>query len=173
MKTKSLRRILWSLAYVGLAIVGMRMAARVESSQGMPPQRDRTVVRKPWSVEPVKVVAAKNKKKANIEIGKYFDDDDDWLDGFIITVSNSSSKIVTALTVDLVFPRDPGDTRHGFLEELHFGPSPTRPEYTARNPNKVIRIGETRDLEIDSQMYRNIKDTLQQLGYPKSISRVE
>ena len=73
METKSsLRRILWSLVYVSLALVGLRMATRVESSQGTQPQRERTLVRKPWLVEPVKVVAAKNKKKANIEIGKAF-----------------------------------------------------------------------------------------------------
>ena len=35
-----------------------------------PASRERTVVRKPWSVEPVKVVAAKNKRKEKIEIGK-------------------------------------------------------------------------------------------------------
>src|SRR6266851_2161617 len=95
----SLRRILWSLVYVSLALVGLRMATRVESSQvAAPPQRDRTVVRKPWRIEPVKVVAVKNKKKANIEIGKAFDDDDDWLDAFTVTVSNNSDKTVTAVT---------------------------------------------------------------------------
>lgn len=174
METKSsLRRIFWSLVYISLALVGLRMATRVESSQAPSPQRDRTVVRKPWSIEPVKIVAAKNKKKERIDIGKAFDDDDDWLDGFTITVANGSDKIVTALTIDMVFPREPGDARNRFLEELHFGPSPTAPEYRRRNPNKVIRIGETRDLEIEPEMYNSIKDTLQQLGYPQSINRME
>jgi hypothetical protein len=65
METKSsLRKILWSLVYVSLALVGLRMATGMESSQvSASPQQDRTVVRKPWRVEPVKVVAAKTKKK--------------------------------------------------------------------------------------------------------------
>ena len=59
-------KILWSLAYVVVALVGLRVTAEPTSVQG-PPRRDRTVLRKPWSVEPVKVVAAKNKKKDKIE----------------------------------------------------------------------------------------------------------
>ena len=107
METKSsLRRIICSLVYVSLALVVLRIAIGVESSQAPASPRDRTVVRKPWSVEPVKVVAAKNKKKEKIEIGKTFDDDDDWLDGFTITVSNGSDKTVTALTIEMIFRRN-------------------------------------------------------------------
>lgn len=175
METKSsLRRILWSLVYVSLALVGLRMATRVESSQVLAsPQQDRTVVRKPWSVEPVKVVAAKNKKKAKIEMGKSFDDDDDWLDGFTVTVINNYDKTVTAMTIEMIFPREPGDNRKNFLEELHFGPSPMAPEYIYRDPNKVIKPGETGDLEIGPQIYSSIEDALRKLGYSNSIRRVE
>jgi len=150
------------------------MATGQESSQvSASPQRDRTVARKPWSVEPVKVVAAKNKKKEKIEMGKSFDDDDDWLDGFTITVINNSDKIVTALTIEMVFPREPGDTRPKFAQPLHFGPSPSGPEYIYRNRNKVIKVGKTGDLQIEPENYNSLRDFLQQLGYPNSIKRVE
>src|ERR1041385_9038080 len=131
METKaSPRRICWSLVYVTLALVVLRMATDVESSQAPTvPQRERTVVRKPWRVEPVKIIAVKNKKKANIEIAKPFDDDDDWLDGFTVTVQNNSDQTVTAVTVDMIFRRDAGDVRPPVAELLHFGPSPMRPEY--------------------------------------------
>ena len=132
-------------------------------------QQDRIVVRKSFPVEPVKVVAAITKRKGKIEIGKGFDDVDDWLDGFTITVSNDSSKTVTALTIEIVFPRAPGDTKPPVAQPLHFGPSPTGLEYIYRNPNKIIKIGNTIDLQITPEDYQSIKDRLQRDGYPNNI----
>ena len=175
METKSsLARIIWSLAYLSVAVVALCVASgsppfRVWAS---PPQ-DRTVVRKPWSVEPVKVIAAKTKNKTDIEIGRAFNEADDWLDGFTVTVVNNSDKIVTALTIEMIFPREPGDTRSKFALPLHFGPSPSGPEYAYRNPNKVIKVGKTGDLRIGPENYQKMKVFLQQLGYPDSIKRVE
>lgn len=175
METKSsLRRIFWSLAYLSLALVALRMATDQESSQvSASPQRDRTVARKPWSVEPVKVVTAKNKKKETIEMSKSFDDDDDWLDGFTVTVLNNYSKTVTAMSIDMVFRREPGDTRPPLLWSLNFGPHPLRPEYLQRDPNKVIRVGETADLQVDPENYKWLIVFLKQNGFPVSIRRVE
>src|SRR6266567_3050627 len=136
-------------------------------------EQGRLVARKPWRVEPVKVVSAKTKKRGKIEIGKAFDAEDDWLDGFAITVQNGSDKIVTALTIEMIFPRDVGDTRKKFLQELHFGPSPFEAQYTNRDPNKVIKPGETVDLEVEPQTYNSIEGALQKLGYPNSIKRIE
>jgi hypothetical protein len=175
MKTKSsLVRILWSLAYLSIAIVALRVATgappfRVWAS---PPQ-DRTVVRKPWSVEPVKIVAAKTKNKANIEIGRAFNEADDWLDGFTVIVVNNSDKIVTAMTIEMVFRREPGDTRPPVGHDLHFGPSPSGREYLQRDPSKVIKVGQTGELHLSPRNYKSLKDLLEQQGYPNSIMRVE
>ena len=118
--------------------------------------------------------AVKNKKKANIEIGKTFDDDDDdWLDGFTITVINNSDKTVTAMTVDMIFRREPGDTRPPVVEELHFGPRSMFPEYLLRDPSKVINVGQTADLQLSAYNYKMMTDRLQRKGYSNSISRVE
>src|SRR5437660_1416185 len=106
-------------------------------------EQGRIVTRKPWRVEPVQVVAAKNKRKANIELGETFDDDDDWLDGFTITVLNNSDKTVTAVTIEMVFRREPGDSRPPVAQALHFGPSPIAPEYVNRDRSKVIGVGKT------------------------------
>ena len=79
METKSsLARILWSIAYLSVAIVTLRVVTAAPPFRvWVSPQQDRTVTKKPWRVEPVKIVAARNKKKEGIEIGKAFDDDDD------------------------------------------------------------------------------------------------
>jgi len=136
--------------------------------------KNRLVTKKPWRVEPVKVVSATSKRKEKIELGKPFDDEDDWLDGFTVTVSNDSDKTVTAVVVEMVFPREPGDTRNEFGEELSLGPSPITPEYnTRRDPNRVIKPGETADLKVRPDTYKSIKEALQTLGYPASINRVE
>src|SRR6266404_4357772 len=175
MKTKSsLVRILWSLAYLCIAIVALRVATGAPPFRvGASPPRERTVVRKPWRIEPVKVIAAKNKKKGNIEIGKTFDDDDDWLAGFTVTVVNNYDKTVTAMVVDMVFRRDPGDMRPPLAWPLNFGPHPFSPEYLHRDPNKVIKVGETADLHLTPEDYSYLKRALQQTGFPVSAKRVE
>ena len=170
----SLARILWSVAYLSIAVVGLRFATgtppfRVSAS----PQRERTLVRKPWLVEPVKVVAAKNKKKANIEIGRAFDDDDDWLDGFTVTVANNSDRTVTAVIVEMIFRREAGDTRPPVAELLNFGPRPTLPEYLLRDPHKIIKVGKTADLQLNSHNYKMLTDRLLRKGYLNGAARVE
>jgi len=140
-------------------------------SQGQ--QRDRVVVKKPWRVEPVSIVAVKTKKKENIEIGSAFDEDDDWLDGFTVTVANNSYKNVTAMTIHLVFSREPGDTRPPMAMDLHFGPSPIAREYMHRDPNKVVKSGKTAELRLSSQNYKILKRDFEQTGYQTSIKRVE
>lgn len=175
MKTKSsLVRIFWSLAYLCLAGVMLHVTSRPQTSQvSALPQQDRTVTKKPWRVEPVKVVAARNKKKENIEIAKAFDDDDDWLDGFTVTVVNNSDKTVTAMNIEMVFRRELGDNRPPLAEGLYFGPSPSGLDYLHRDPNKVIKPGKTVELSLSAENYEGLKRFLQQAGYATSIKRVE
>lgn len=169
----SLRRIVWSLVYVSLAFGGLRFATGEGSTQapGSPP-RERTVVRRPWRVEPVKIVALKNKKKANIEIAKPFDDDDDWLDGFTVTVTNIWGQPITAVTIEMVFRTEAGDTRPPVAQSLHFGLSPFRPEYLHRDPNKVIKVGETAELRLTPENYQILKELLVLKGYA-TVNKVE
>jgi hypothetical protein len=136
-------------------------------------EQDRLVTKKPWRVEPVRVISAKTKKKGDIKLGNSFVDDDDWLDGFTITVLNASDKIVTAVAISMIFPRPPGDGRNKFAYDLYFGPSPISHYYTRRDPKKIIKPGETGELEVRPQAYKSIKAVLQKLGYPESINRVE
>ena len=158
------------ITLIGVSLI---FAVRLANSGAQSQQADRIVVRKPWRVEPVKVAAAKTKNKANIEIGRAFDEDDDWLDGFTVTVVNNSDKTVTALTIEMVFRREPGDTRPPLGHALHFGPSASGPEYIYRDPNKVIKVGKTADLRLSPENYKSLKRDFEQTGYPNSIKRVE
>src|SRR5258708_2988643 len=73
----------------------------------------------------------------------------------------------------MIFRRDPGDTRPPVVQELHFGPSPMRPEYNLRDLSKVLNVGQTADLQLPSQNYNILRDILQQKGYSNGTKRVE
>lgn len=63
------------ITLIGATIVfAMQFAVSRANTQ----QPERIVAKKPWPMEPVKVVSVKTKKKANVEIGKAFVEDDDW-----------------------------------------------------------------------------------------------
>ena len=125
------------------------------------------------SYAPVVPEPVKTKQEANVEIGRAFVADDDWLDGFTATVVNNYDKTVTALTIEMVFRRDFGDTRPPLAYSLHFGPSPNTLEYIYRDPNKVIKVGKTTEIRLSPQNYKSLQRYLEQTGYPNSIKRVE
>ena len=158
------------ITLVGVTIV---LAAWLADSRANSQQPDRIVVRKPWPTEPVKVVAVNTKNKANVEIGKAFEEDDDWLDGFTVKVVNNYHKTITVMMISMVFRRDPGDIRPPFGWELHFGPSAWTPEYKDRDPNKVVKAGETVELGVSPEDYNLIKAAFEETGYPTKIKRVE
>lgn len=133
----------------------------------------RIIASKPWRFEPVRIISAKSKRKGDVDIDKAFDEEDDWLDGFAVRVRNNSDKTVTAVTVEMVFRREPGDSRPPFVAALSFGPSPIGREYLQRDPNQIIRVGQSADLRLSPHNYQMIRDALEQLGYPHSIRRVE
>lgn len=162
----------FSLTLIMMILVASGSANLVDTQAGSQGQ-GRIVAKKPWRVEPVRVISAKTKKKGDIELGNSFVEDDDWLDGFTITVLNGSDKIVTSLTISIIFPRQPGDGRNKFAQDLSFGPSPGSHDYLRRDPKKIIKPGETVELEVRPQVYQSIKAALQTLGYPESVTRVE
>jgi hypothetical protein len=167
-------RLMFALIVIaGTLVLLARGALDSTDSRAKTQEQSRIVTKKPWRVEPVRVVAVKTKNKGNIEIGRAFDEDDDWLDGFTVTVVNNYDKTVTAMTVEMIFRREPGDTRPPVAKELHFGPSPSGLEYSRRDPNKVIKVGKTAELHLNSENYKNLKRDLEQQDYPNSIKRVE
>lgn len=144
----------------------------ISSAKSQPQQR--IVVVRHWGTdEPIKVLAVRTKNKANLEIGKAFEEDDDWLDGFTVTVANNYDKTVTAVTINMIFRRESGDRRPPLAKELHFGPSPIAKEYVYRDPSKVIRVGKTGDLRLSPHSYRILKRNFEQTGYPRAIVKLE
>jgi hypothetical protein len=124
-------------------------------------------------MEPVKIVGVKTKNKGSVEIDRPFSEDDDWFEGLMFTVANNSNKTVTALIVAIIFRREEADSRPPFAYNLRFGPSPDIPEYLDRDPNKVITVGKTLDLQLSSEDYQLVNRSLEQIGYSGGIKRIE
>ncbi len=157
------------IVLIGVSVLFTTWLAR---SSAQSQKRDRVVVKKPWPLEPVKIVSVKVKDK-DIETGRTFDEDDDWLTDFTVTIANHYNQTVTALTVAMVFRREPGDTRPPFAYVLHFGPSPNMREYKERDPKKVVKVGQTVDLRLSPENYQSVKLGLEQAGYANKVNRVE
>jgi len=173
-RNKPVQRLVLLLAgFVTTLVMVAASAPNLTSTQAKNQEPTRLVVKKPWRLEPVRVISAKTKKKGIVDLGRPFTEDDDWLDGFTVTVFNGSEKVVTAVTISMIFPRPPGDTRNKFAQDLYFGFSPIRTEYARRDPKKVIEPGKTVDLEVRPQIYNGVKAALQRLGYPLIINRIE
>jgi hypothetical protein len=73
-----MKRYVARVTLITLIGVSLFFTVWLTNSRAVSQQQDRLVVRKPWPIEPVKVVAVNTKKKENIEIGRAFDEDDDW-----------------------------------------------------------------------------------------------
>ncbi|HKO44114.1 MAG TPA: hypothetical protein VJU84_12635 [Pyrinomonadaceae bacterium] len=138
----------------------------------VPQQHQRILVKKPWRQEPVKIIAVKTKRIANVEMGREFNASEDWLDGFSATVLNSHSKTVTVMTIEMVFRREPGDPRRPFAFPLHFGPRARSAQYVHRDRMKVIKPGETAILELTAEHYESLLGFLQVTDF-MDVKRVE
>lgn len=161
------------LTLISLIAASLVFTGSTATRGALNPQRARVVVKKSWPIEPVKIVGAKTRNNAKIELGQSFEDQDDWLDGLVLTVANNYDKTVTAMTISLIFRRQAGDTRPPFAWNLHFGPSPISAEYNDRDRNKVIKVGETLELPLTPENYESLKRGFEKTGYAESIQRVE
>jgi hypothetical protein len=118
-------------------------------------EKSRIVVKRPWPIEPVKITGVKTKNKVEIELDKSFEDEDDWLDGLSLMVSNDHDKAVISLNISLIFRREPGDKRPPFAWSLRL------------SPNRVITPGETLELQLTPQNYESIQRAFAQTGYSR------
>ena len=153
--------------------VGLVVTVWLVNSSAGNQQPERLVIKKRWRLEPVKVVAVKTKHKTDVEVGRAFNEEDDWLDGFAVTVANNYDKTVTAMSILLVFRREAGDTRPPFAWSLYFGPSPWTPEYNERDRTKIIKPGQTHELRVTPHNYATLLRGFRDAGYTGPIRRVE
>lgn len=158
-----------------LTLMTLFVAALSPAAKAQAQERNRIVERVKLPREPVKISVVKNKKN-RLKPGEKFLDDDDWLDGFAVTVVNTSGKTITSLKIDLTFVRP---RNHATSDDpplgypLQFNPSPFSSEHALRDRARVVRPGESIDLVLRDDEYSGIKRFLKQLNYPDGVHRVE
>src|SRR6476619_3464569 len=67
-------------------------------------QSQRVVDKLSWESEPVKFQKIKA-NGTNVELGKKFKSEKDWLNGFTVSVQNISNKAIARIEINLAFPR--------------------------------------------------------------------
>ncbi len=157
---------------VGLA-VSLSMAS--SSAKRAVRQDERRVEKDTFKNEPIEIVGLKN-KKGKFKLRQKIKDDDDWLDGFTVTVVNRTSKTISSVVIDVIFNRPENHKTSGdppYVYRLHFSANPFFPEYQLRDKSKVIRPGEEADLVISDEDYRQNSEFLRQAGYVLGVKRLD
>jgi hypothetical protein len=134
-------------------------------------QPDRIIELKSARNQPVKIVGMKNKRAA-LRIGAEFKDDEDWLRGFTIKISNTYYKAIQFVDIDLVFPRAEGQTTPPAADSLTYGRDPSSPFDAVPNESKLILPGESAELTITDDQHDGLRSFLKSQKYPESIVRI-
>jgi hypothetical protein len=120
----------------------------------------------------VKILKLKTKNK-NIELGRKFLEEDDWLNGLTVTVQNISEKAIARIEIGLAFPPPKGSPpeKPHLLIPMGFG---REPEISpAGAVQKLVLPGESVEIKLPDANVLGIKAGLEQLGYPEKIAQVE
>lgn len=133
------------------------------------PRRSRTVKKFSWPEAPVEIVGVIVKGKP-VQFGNAFPETDRWIGTLTVRIKNVSSKRVSWVRVALRFLKSKGGSRlsdfmtYGIgrydIEKLRGGGPPLKP-------------GETAEVSYSWEQYQSIRETLDGLEYPHSITEVE
>jgi hypothetical protein len=145
------------------------------SARKLTQHEERKVKKDTYKNEPIEIVGLKN-KKGKFKLNQKLADDDDWLDGFAVTVVNRTSKTISSVVITMIFHRPENHKTSNdppYVYTLHFSANPFFPEYELRDKSKVIKPGESIDIAVSDEDYRQNNIFLRQVEYPASIKRVE
>lgn len=141
-------------------------------AHGFAQAQERAIGKTSWRNEPVKIVKIKTKGKA-VELGKKFQEEDDWLKGLTVTVENVTDKPIAQVVLELSFPRPegPSETIPTFTESMIYGRDPS--ETSEAEAQKLVLPGESVDVKLPEVNLPSIKAALEQLGYPEKTTHVQ
>ena len=144
-------------------------------------QEARIIKKQKHPNEPARIIALKT-KQGIIEVGeetvvkKILTNDDDWLKGLSLKVSNTSDKSINFVSVRLTFVRQKDDAASDEAPLMHsitYGRNPFHlKDLSLANQNK-IPSGGFLDVSLSDDTYEVIKRVLKKLGYPASIKQID
>jgi hypothetical protein len=136
--------------------------------------QDRVIVKKSDFDPPVKIVVMKT-RKGEIESGKPYHDNDDWLQGLTVRLENNSGKNLTYISVE-VFLRRPDNQAHEVpgVWTLEYGENPFRHTTGEPIPPRVkpIEDGESFEITLSDHDFDRLKTFLRDTNYPE-LKRIE
>lgn len=147
---------------------------KASSQQG--PQRERLIDTKGSYPDcPIKIVGVETSKR-KVVLGKSFLDDDDWMKGLTVRVTNSSGKTLTHIGIRLDFerPADQAD-QPGAVWDLWYGVSPFyfKPDENIPPPlDPLNQPGKVQSITLTDYEYGFMRAFLWDFKFPASIERI-
>lgn len=158
----------WYALVVISAFFPLAMSGTSLSTQ----QSDRVIELKSARNQPVKIVGMKNKRAA-LRVGAEFKDNEDWLKGFTVKITNTYYKAIQYVDIDLVFPRAEDQTTPPAADSLTYGRDPSSPlDAVSSNESKLILPGQSVELTITDTQHDELRSFLKSQKYPESIVRI-
>jgi hypothetical protein len=136
---------------------------------GVPP-RSRTVKIFSWPQAPVEIVGVIVRGKP-VHFGKAFPERDRWIGELRVRIKNVSAKRVSWVRVALKFLKneEPGSRLSDFMT---YGIGRTDIE-KLRGGGPPLKPGETAEVSYSWEQYQSVREILDGMGYPRSITLVE
>jgi len=133
-------------------------------------QSQRVVDKLSWQSEPVKF----QKIKANgtdVELGKKFNSEKDWLNGFTVNVKNTSNKAIARIEINLAFPRatNAGPDVPTYVVPMVYGLDPSDADFATQ---AMVLPGGVVDVKLQQANIPAIKQDLATLKYAEDVTHV-
>ena len=132
------------------------------------PPRHRTVKKSSWPEAPVEIVAVTVKGK-RVVFGKAFPERDRWIGDLTVRIKNVSSKRISWVRVALTFLKNDGSR---LSDLMTYGIGRTDIE-KLRGGGPPLKPGETAEVSYSWEQYQSVREILDGMGYPRSITLVE
>jgi hypothetical protein len=132
----------------------------------------RVIDKATWRSEPITIQKLRTDGK-EIQLGKSFSAEGEWLKGLTVTVQNVSSKAIARIELVLAFRRAKGASPEvqTYVVRMIHGLDPSDPAYTEKQ--KPALPGETVELTLPEANLSVIKTDLKNLDYPEDTSHVQ
>lgn len=166
--SSKIHRLISTLSVVLLIIIAMIVPRFVGSVQQE--QQERLIEKESWRNEPIKIVKLKTKGK-DIELGKKFLEEDDWLRGLTANVRNITDKPISHIELHLSFLQPKGtdsEKAPEFVTSMIYGKEPS-PDV---EDQKWVLPGEIVEIKLLEANLPLIKTALKNLGFPEKITHV-
>lgn len=177
MNTFSKLVIILSALTLFIAVVSSEKCKAQQQAEPDPPfqERERLIVKKTDFNPPAWIKGVKTKARP-VPLSKRFVDDDDWLKGFTVLVSNASNKTITHIGIEMLFRPEGASSQLPAGWFLYYGPNPFH--YKAQDgiaPSSVPSVlpGGQVEIKLTGSEFEDLTTFLKQAGFPGRVHVVE